>query len=113
MKRLSKYGNHSHIGANGEKYRSKREAARHQELQLLMFAGEISELRREVPFVLAPGVRIGNERARPPIRYVADFTYLDKAGRPVVEDSKGYKNDVYKIKRHLMATVHGIEVLES
>jgi len=100
------------IGA--EKYRSKREAARHQDLLLLERAGEIADLKREVPYVLAPGVKIeGEPRARPALRYVADFTWEEVAtGLPVVADAKGMQTDVYRLKKHLMATVHGIHIRE-
>lgn len=41
------------------------------------------------------------------IAYVADFKYFDKAkGRTVVEDVKGYKTDVYKIKRKLFLSMY-------
>lgn len=98
----------------GEKYRSKREAARHQDLLLLQRAGQIAELRREVPYQLAPGVKIeGETRARPAIRYVADFTWVDVAtGKPVVADAKGMSTDVFRLKKHLMAVVHGIHIRE-
>ncbi len=49
-----------------EKYRSQRERDRHQELLLLQRAGQIAGLTREVPFELAPKVKIaGENRARP------------------------------------------------
>jgi hypothetical protein len=97
----------------GEKYRSQREAARHQQLLLLERAGHIRDLRREVPFPLAPPVVIGS-RKRPAIRFFADFTYYE-AGKPglVVEDSKGVRTPVYRLKRHLMKAIHGIDILET
>ncbi len=101
------------IGA--EKYRSKREMARHQALLTLQRWGHISGLTREVPFELAPGTRIeGESRKRPAVRYVADFVYTDVAlGRVVVEDAKGVQTPVYRLKKHLMKTIHGIDVQEA
>lgn len=97
-----------------EVYRSKREAARHQDLLLLQRAGEITGLVREVSFELAPKVKIkGEDRARPALRYVADFVYSDiQTGTVVVADAKGMPTPVYRLKKHLMATVHGIHVVE-
>lgn len=109
---MNKYGN-TPVTVLGDSYRSKREAARHQDLLLMQKAGEITGLTREVAFVLAPGVKIMDERARPPIRYVADFVYCMPNGMTIVEDCKGFRTPVYKIKRHLMATIHGIEVIET
>lgn len=98
----------------GEKYRSHREARRHQELLLLQRAGKIAGLTREVAFELAPGVKIdGEDRKRPAVRYVADFVYSDvQAGKVVVEDAKGMSTPVYRLKKHLMATLRGIHVRE-
>ena len=101
------------IGA--EKYRSQREAKRHQDLLMLQQAGLIAGLVREVPFELAPGVMIeGETRKRPAVRYVADFVYSDvKAGKIIVEDAKGMQTPVYRLKKHLMATIRGIHVREA
>lgn len=49
--------------------------------------------------------------ARPPLRYVADFVW-EEGGKTVVADVKGVAVDVYKVKRHLMKAVHGIDILE-
>jgi hypothetical protein len=99
------------VGA--ETYRSKREAKRHQELLLLERAGQAAGVVREVPFVLAPGVHIAGEpRARPALRYFADFVYSTADGRMVVEDAKGVQTAVYRLKKHLMKSVHNIDVME-
>jgi hypothetical protein len=100
-----------------EKYRSKREAKRHQDLLLLQKAGQISELQREVPFILAPAVKLDG-RTKPALRYFADFVYVKRddelsIGLRVVEDCKGVRTPTYRIKRHLMRSIHGIEVLET
>lgn len=109
---MSKYGNKPcEIG--GEKYRSMREAARHQQLLRLEEQGYITHLKREEVFVLARGVKFkGDKRAKPPLRYVADFVYL-RIGQYVVEDCKGMRTPVYKLKRHLMLAMRGIEVIET
>ena len=108
-----KYGN-TRTTANGEQYASKREAMRHAELLLRQRAGEITGLAREVTFVLALGVRIeGEKRARPALRYIADFVWSDVAtGRVIVADAKGMQTPVYRLKKHLMKSVHGIDVVE-
>ena len=100
---------------DGITFDSKREAARYQELKVLADRGVIEDFRHQAPFVLAPGVRFSDEkRAKPALRYVADFAYkLD--GRLVVEDVKSKVTAgaaAYRIKRHLMLAVHGIEVKE-
>lgn len=103
---MSKYGNKPTDG-----YASKREANRAQEIKLLERAGLISELREQVVFELAPSVVVQG-RKRPPLRYIADFVYIED-GMQVVEDAKGFRPDSYRIKRHLMMSVHGIEIKET
>ena len=108
-----KYGNKP-CSVGSEKYRSQREMKRHQDLLLLQKAGEIAGLTREVPFVLAPAVHInGENRKRPAVRYVADFVYSTSHGAIVVEDAKGMQTPVYRLKKHLMKTLHNIDVQES
>ena len=109
-----KYRNQK-VTIDGITFDSKREAGRYQELKALAARNLIEDLRHQVPFELAPGVRFSDEkRAKPALRYVADFAYkLD--GRLVVEDVKSAitaKAAAYRIKRHLMLAVHGIEVQE-
>ena len=113
MAKPLKYRN-TPVSVGAEKYRSKRERDRHQDLLLRQRAGEIAGLVREVAFVLAPGVKIeGEGRARPAMRYVADFVWSDvRTGKVVVADAKGMPTQVWRAKKHLMATVHGIHVVE-
>jgi hypothetical protein len=73
-------------------------------------AGRIRELERQKVFILAPSVVVQG-RKRPPLKYIADFTYL-RDGNLVVEDVKGVVTDSYRIKRHLMMIVHDIEIQE-
>jgi hypothetical protein len=98
------------VGA--EKYRSQRERDRHQELVLLQRAGQIAGLTREVPFLLVVPVTIHGRR-RPAVRYYADFVYSTNTGETIVEDCKGMRTPVYNLKRHLMMSVHGIEIRET
>ena len=102
----SKYGATKTCG-----YASKKEHARATALKQLQSAGIISELREQVVFELAPSVVIQG-RKRPPLRYIADFVYVED-GNQVVEDVKGAITDVYRVKRHLMASVHGISIIET
>lgn len=115
MMRMSKYGNRR-ITVDGETFDSQREYRRWCELRLMEKAGLIKELRRQVKFVLIPAQRSGGKVAERECAYIADFVYLEKMGlnewKTVVEDAKGCRTEVYKIKRKLMRYVHGIEVQE-
>lgn len=95
---------------DGIRFSSEAEANRYQQLKLLERGNRISSLKLQVAFELAPAVQI-NGRKKPALRYVADFTYIEN-DRLVVEDVKGVVTQVYAVKRHLMKSVHGINIRE-
>jgi len=115
-KRRAKFGNVKTV-VDGVKHDSKREAKRYRELGLLLKAGEIDFLARQVRFMLPGGVE-----------YVADFVYGTIApsadmraglrkGKPearhlTVEDAKGVRTPEFKIKAKLMKSEYGIDVVE-
>ena len=108
--RPSKYNNKKII-VDGITFDSGREANRYKELKLMVAAREIMDLCLQVSFELAPSVVIQGRR-KPPLRYFADFTYID-SGKWIVEDCKGRRDTAYIIKRHLMMSLHGIEIRET
>lgn len=97
---------------------SAKEWRRNQELETLQRAGEISELNRQVPFVLMPSYTIADKTTRQgyrtvrEIRYIADFTYRLKDGTRIIEDVKGMQTDVFKIKRKLLERKIALGVIE-
>ena len=108
---MTKYHSHPAV-VNGIKFDSRREARRYQQLQLLLKAGEITQLQMQKKYTLIPAQKKpsgGTERA---VTYTADFVYRDKEGNEVVEDAKGIKTQQYIIRRKLMLYAHGIEVKE-
>ncbi|WP_038796012.1 DUF1064 domain-containing protein [Burkholderia pseudomallei] len=105
----SKYRN-TKCEHDGIRFDSKRERSRWFELIKQQDVGLISGLRRQVVFELAPGVVIAS-RKRPALRYIADFVYT-RDGVQVVEDVKGAITGEYRIKRHLMKSVHDIDISE-
>ncbi len=96
---------------DGVLFDSKKEMARYAVLKLLACGNVISDLKLQVPFELAPSVIVAG-RKKPALRFVADFVYHEN-GKQVVEDVKGVLTDVYKIKRHLMKSIHNIEIYET
>lgn len=104
QRRRSKYRAQPTVVA-GVRFASKAEARRHAELRLLERAGIVSQLRLQVWFPLVvSGTKVAS--------YVADFVYLDSAGRQVVEDVKGFRTPTYRLKQKLMRAIHGIEIKE-
>lgn len=110
---MNKYGN-TKVTINGEKFDSKREARRYNELLLLQKAGKISNLQRQVKYTLVPSQRIDGKVVERECYYTADFVYRDTStGKEVVEDSKGVRTKDYIIKRKLMLWKHGIKIVET
>ena len=86
---------------DGIKFDSKKEARRYQELKWLEKAKEITELRLQVPFELQPSFKKDGKTYRK-VEYIADFTYFDiKQDKYIVEDTKGFKTDVYMLKKKI------------
>ena len=108
--RTPKYHNKKTV-VDGITFDSKHEAERYKELRMLQIAGEISELRLQVPYELIPLMKLNGETFRS-TKYVADFVYKDKNGNEIVEDAKGMKTDVYKLKKKLMAYINHIIIQE-
>ena len=107
--RYNKYGNKKIRLPNGTVYDSQKEYKRHMELMLLEKAGEIDGVRRQVKYEIIP--KQDGERA---VYYVADFVYTDRrTGEWIVEDCKGFKTDVYILKRKMFRYRYGKKILET
>ncbi|WP_246174186.1 DUF1064 domain-containing protein [Paraburkholderia hayleyella] len=100
---------------DGQKFDSRRELKRFNELVVMQAKGEISELQCQVPFALIPKQTHADGTAERQTGYIADFTYRNAAGGLVVEDVKSkitQKNPAYGIKRKLMLWLHRISIRE-
>jgi hypothetical protein len=93
-------------------FASKKEEGRHKELLLREHAGLISRLEIQPVFILMEGFRDlragitkdGKAKAVAPIKYIADFKYLEHGITWVVEDVKSpatRKNSLYRVKIRL------------
>ena len=102
-----KYGNKTITTTDG-KFDSKLEYYRWCELIVLEKARKISDLKRQVKFILIDKSKYGRE-----ISYIADFTYL-QGDKLVVEDTKSTstKTRLYCLKKRLMAERYGIVIKE-
>lgn len=106
IKRSSKYhAVKTYVG--GIKLDSKKEARRYSELLLMQTAGVIQNLRRQVRFELQPAYTKANGEHVKNIVYVADFVYFDtRRNSMVIEDTKGVKTQVYKLKKKMFEYVY-------
>lgn len=86
---------------DGITFDSKREASRYAELKMLQRCGAIRDLRLQPEFVLQESFKKNGKTYRK-IVYKADFEYFDiQQGKVIVEDVKGVKTEVYKLKKKL------------
>jgi len=100
QKGKSKYGANK-TSIDGIKFDSQKEANRYLDLLVLEKAGLIQDLHRQVRFELQPSYKKNGKTIRP-IYYVADFVYYDTfKGQKIVEDTKGYRTEIYKLKKKL------------
>lgn len=93
---------------DGKLFDSKKEAKRFMELKLLERAGKIRDLKRQTNHeIIVKGMVICVFRS--------DFDYweIQEKEKYVVEDTKGVKTPMYKLKKKLMKAVNNIDILET
>lgn len=87
---------------------SKAEAARYNELKILLNSKQITDLQLQVPFK----IEVNGKRI---CTYIADFQYTDLVtGQQVVEDVKSgpTKTPVYRLKAKLVQALYGVKIVE-
>lgn len=104
----SKYHN-KRTEYNGKSFMSRKEAGYARTLDALKHAKNPKErvvsYETQVPFQIEMnGVKI--------CRYIADFVVKYKDGHTEVVDPKGFKTDIYKIKKKLVEAQYGITIKE-
>ena len=109
---MNKYKNKK-VAVDGIEFDSKREAKRYGQLKLLEKAKLIKELELQKTFELQPSFKKNGKTYRS-ITYKADFYYYDNhLERYVVEDTKGFKTETYKIKKKMFEYVYPeLELIE-
>lgn len=97
---------------DGILFASQKEARRYGELKRMRDAGAVRWFIRQPSFDLVVGEAVGNTDRKPTV-YRADFLIVMSDGSIVVEDVKGVKTDVYKIKKRLVEALYPIEIVET
>lgn len=109
---MNKYGARK-TEIDGIVFDSAHEAHRYCELKYMERAHLIKELQLQRKFVLLGAQKDKDGKIiERPVTYVADFVYKDQDGQTVVEDAKGFRTDVFRIKKKLMLSIYGIRVIE-
>lgn len=104
----NKYGNKKTKTLHGE-YDSKWEAKVGFDLTMRQKAGEIKDLKKQVPFVLQDAFVHEGHKHRP-ITYIADFVYSEKQDGKwiqIVADAKGTKTQTYMMKKKMFLKRYG------
>lgn len=111
------------------RFASEKEADRYDVLMARLRRGEIQNLRLQQEFTLVEAFTDTNGKRTRAMRYRADFVYKEPtdndgpayktaynqtstAWREVVEDVKGERTDVYKLKKKLMKERFNIDIKE-
>jgi hypothetical protein len=90
---------------DGYVFASKAEAHRYSELKLLEMEGSISCLELQPKFpIIVNGKKIAT--------YIADFRYLHCGTKQIIEDVKGVRTPVYRLKKKLVEAIFGITITE-
>ena len=108
MSTMSKYHSKK-VQIDGHTFDSVKEADRYCELKILEKVNIIKDLELQPVYVLQEHFKHDGQWERA-ITYKADFRYIE-GGKVIVEDVKGMKTDVYKIKRKLFLKRYGDEVV--
>lgn len=83
------------------RFASKREAQRYQELKLL----KVEELELQPEFsIVIRGTKV--------CVYRADFAYRGPGGERVIEDAKGIRTPVYRLKKKLVEAAYDVKIVE-
>jgi hypothetical protein len=113
IKKASKYNNEK-ITIDNEVFDSKLEGRRYQDLKLAQEFGQIRKLKLHPRFYFTiRKVRI--------FSYYADFSYerlteslsRQEVWQSVIEDCKGKRTDIYKLKKKLIEAQHKIRIIET
>lgn len=108
---VAKYHNKKVI-CDGYTFDSIKEMNYYIKLKLLEKAGKIKNLELQKEFELQPSFRLNNKTSRK-ITYRADFTYKTVYDDRIhVIDVKGYKTDVYRLKKKMFEYRYRIEIEE-
>ena len=102
---MAKYHNKK-IVIDNITFDSKLETKRYTELKLLQRNGLIKDLQLQPSYELIPTFK-KNKKTYRKACYIADFSYYDtELNKTIVEDTKGFKTDVYLLKKKLFEYIY-------
>lgn len=97
---------------DGIKFDSKKEGEYYQKLKTLEKEGKIKNLELQKEYELQPSFKINNKTRRK-TTYRADFSYITTEDDKIhVVDVKGFRTEVYRLKKKMFEYKYGIELEE-
>jgi cellobiose phosphorylase len=106
--RRGKYNN-IHTLYKGKIFSSKLEANHAAELDMLRHAKDIRQRVESVTYQYRIPVVVNNVKI---CDYYADFYVLFADGHKEIHESKGFKTQIYKIKKKLVEAIYGEKIIE-
>ena len=98
----AKYNNKK-VEYHGFIFDSQKECDRYKELKILEAIGDICNLLLQVRYELIPSCsKQDGMPAQKAVYYIADFVYREGIHKTVIEDCKGFKTPIYKLKKKIM-----------
>jgi len=87
-------------------FHSKKEASRYKELKLMQDCGFIRDLKlQQIIPIIVNNIHI--------CKYIADFAYFDvEQNKTIIEDVKGFKTQIYNLKKKLVEALYNIKINE-
>ena len=88
---------------DGIKFQSRLEGRRYAQLKQMEKAGLIHDLELQPKFLIQERFKDPySGKVYQPIRYIGDFMYTDQTGQKIVEDTKGFATDTFRLKFKLV-----------
>lgn len=106
--RASKYGN-VRSSYQGRTFASKREADHAATLEMMRLASDPAKCAVKVEYQVRFPIHVNGVKV---CSYVADFVVHFHDGHREVHDAKGFRTDVYKLKKKMFEAEYGEPILE-
>lgn len=106
---LGKGNKYKNVSIMYDKYKfdSKKEGERYLFLKDLLKRGKIKDLKLQPSFLLQDGFKYNGKKIQS-IKYIGDFSYIEVLTKEnVVEDVKGMKTNIYRLKKKLFLKKYG------
>ncbi len=107
-KKMNKYGNIRSV-YKGRVFHSKREAEFARTLDMMRRATDPEQRVREIEYQPKYPLVVNGKKI---CTYIGDFNVTYESGKRTLFDVKGFKTDIYKMKKKLVEALYPVEIVE-